>query len=626
MADKVTFTVDAEHAQAIGAFLNVSNAMKSAASSGEVMGEKVAAGGEKAAKAWDGGLSILKKFPVALGSMLGGFQAIQTVIGLMSSELARLDQVRGGLNDVAKGAKQHVQLAQATMTPGFQKLATTQRDIGEGIQLWGEKDAGGGFHQMLAGVMSAKGVMDEQEALNIAMTVAKMKSKIALPQESMEQIGQGITDAANSQRRIGLKPTAGALLGQQLKSFAFDRPVDIGESIRYGTRFTNLASEDYGWKREQAMAMLGIVGSKKGDQTGRPTSTSAQGFVEHLYKAYIATSTKHAGLPGLTPEEFKKLDAVEQLGVLQGENRTGYMMESYMFGPKSFRPEARKMSRRWDRSPTFMGHYTAEKGYGEAFQAFTDKNSQAYKDWIKATAGIGPADAESEKYFNDRLNDVANTPQGRLYAAQNREGGVIGRMGYTNTLQARRGNYQELVKDLGTVTPTGSWALQQSLADLMAKRDATGATGAQLDQLEIEAAQQAIRMTNPAVKSPLAGAGTGAPSPPGYGLWDAIFGTGKTAQQRQTEENEKGRKEASPEVKSLLDALETFIKQKKEDMTRNPEPTDSSMLQNKLDELIAAVRSPNNVFLHDEMGREISRGTSAPRPIEQFYDTPGVIG
>jgi hypothetical protein len=664
MSDKVTFSVDAEHAGAIQAFLNVQTAMRNTGVAGGAMGQNVAAGGEKAAKGWEGGLKVIQSYPMALKQMVSGIGGVLAVQQAVTNEFMRFKEVSRGALDVQKAAgpslnRMLMNIPEDWMSDPKEKSGF----IRSGIQAMRQPDGGVAFTEMAAKMFGAKGSLTEEQTKEAIMMTAGIAGKKRMPAEDSEALGGFVVNMMNAQITRGDKPDAKEVLGSILRmqsvaksTTMHDLAVNESRGILYN--YIHGGAKTVG----EAVGFQAAIAQALPDDKGRRTSTGNINVWDTFREAYGKVSEKHIKPPKESGIEsiadWDKLGPDKKLEMLRGDSRWAMMMRARLLGSLSTDKKVRNLALAYSWS---TGSLEGEAGMRPIAEKMLNPNDPLVAAAAQATKDVGGREDAYRTLDKARSAKFA-TPQEKMAAHIGAAAGATAAAEFENTDAAYRGLVQEQIESLGRIVGTG-W-MKQKLRDFTGTLDTIDAEPAEMQRMLSDIYSQGELDIRARVHQRAYGKGHaymdwarkkyGAPAPPPfYGELgrqgdeppykpypDEVYQEWlqqqiKPQEQRQIETFRQFRLNLN-EINSGGDAGAA--------PTATPAPTDSSSnqligevrqliaaiagQQQSLAEMTASLGNPRalDVNLHDEMGREIARGTSQPRPIEQFYDSPGVVG
>lgn len=481
MGQTVTFTIDAKHAAAVQAFLNVANAIDQTAAKGGKAGQVVSNAGAQAGDSWaraNGIFGILQNRFVQLTTGVGAFyKALQ----LASAEIERIGSLQLKAHESLKGGMPDYQRALYSFDSDYVKSKDFERRNREGIQAYGSKNFGEYFDMAASGA-SAHGRVDmatTHEAVNL---VAKFTGQKGLkPDESRDLVGN-LMDLMNARLDKGEKADPEELLGIIGSGFRESRSTTIHEAAVYDARTILNTYLHHGMPLDEGTALQATVAHKIPDPKGRRASTGAMGIMDAFRKAYgdVSFYAPRKDIPDAAA--WDALGFEKKIEAMQGQDEFGKMMRAHLIGNLSSEQDVRDLSLIFGKG--YGGSLEGESGLRGVAEDFLKPDNESMKLFRKAKSGVVTGDA-ARQYTRDMTAGSLRTPQEKYFAQVKSAEGGQGAREFDNVLQAQRGLVLEQVNEAADFTKDG--VISKWVGNLVTEiQSSTKKTGPELDQFLID--------------------------------------------------------------------------------------------------------------------------------------------
>lgn len=487
MSDTVTFTVDAKHAPAIQAFVQINSMMNTTATKAEQLGQKFGKAGDDGGKSWDKGLQILNSYPAALLKMVTGTGAVLAITTQLRNEYERMAEIRTKAMGYFDQVREPAQRAELSFEPGFASTPLYQKSVTEMIRKGGNA---AGVLDLLGNMASARGRVSQEDTLKAADLVSELMGKQGLNAEDSRDLGGALLDAMNAELDRGGQPDPREIMGSFISSFGASRSTRMGEFARYDMRFINTAMRSFGFSRPDAVGLQSAVGGAIPDPSGRRTSTANMLLLQKLGEAYRTVDFYGGGVEGVTPDEFEK-SGMKMIETAASDTVTGRHLRNYLFGINADAKDYDAgLTTMYGGNPTFGGHYQGEAGAFPIVKNMLTPGGGGILERARKAASTVRAGDAARAVTDDVLNGPLTSEQQKLFASRAAQKGAAEAARFQNTLQAQRGSLAEFVQDLGDVA--GTYDLQQKWRNIAGNLKSSGLTGEELRQREVEAAKAFI--------------------------------------------------------------------------------------------------------------------------------------
>lgn len=456
---KVTFAVDAKHAPAAQAFLDLIQVIDRTGQTGTQTGKKFKAAGEEAARGWDGALTVLNSYPTALVKLVSGTAAVTTAARLAVAEYQRLLEVRGKALEGMKEAREPYQRALMSASPEYAASKEFEQMSRAGIEAIGNTPA---YFRLLSAGLSSKGALSEPQVHHAANLVAKMAGKGGWDDETAEAFMLAINDAMNLEISKGRTPHAEQIAGMLLSTFPATASTTVQQLSRYDMRGILNLVKQHNASYPEAVGFQSAFETIMNEHTGRRASTAVITLFEGIDKAFFEAYEKGLRNEGLGPAEFYKLTAREKVKLLQSDTQAGLGMRAWLKGLRSDVPRERDLAYLWGEA--YMGHEMGEKGAQVATRQFLAQGADKALELVDRLAQEVSQGEKSAELLHKQLEGPVVSRQQAIMEGIRQQEGVVASVQWGNAVEAQKGLLQKLQTELGTATGTGY--VRQKIRDL----------------------------------------------------------------------------------------------------------------------------------------------------------------
>ncbi len=489
MGQKVTFIVDAKHAEAIQAFLNVANAIDKAGGAGQAAGQKVTNAGKQAGEAWGVADKVLGRVNTTFLQLTAGTSGFYAALRLVSSQLERIGQLQLKAKEkMVGGMPGYQRMLLNTPENWLQDPASMNKFVTQGLQAM-RQPTQDPFFEMAATGFGAHGGLDEATTKNAIQRVAELAGKKNMPAEDSHALLSVLIDTLNAQLQKGEKPNVDQTLGSLLSMQSVARSTSLHDLATFDARailyhYIHGGAKDLG----QAIGFQAAVARHMPDPKGRRAATGDINIWESLRTSYGDVWEKGFRAKDLpTVEDWDKLTPQEKLRRINAQDNFGLAMRARLKGSLNTGTKERNlaMAMHWGE-----GALHGEAGLRQMGENIISPNSYLAKEADEAAkeVQIGPAAGQfldrqlTGKFLSEqqKLHDQIGAAQGARAAAE-----------WANVNQAKRGVITEQVNELGDIVQRNF--ATQYLKSKFSSWEASGKEGPELDAMLIDVAQEAQR-------------------------------------------------------------------------------------------------------------------------------------
>lgn len=656
MAPKVVFLVEAEHAQAIQAFLDVSNAIRQTGSAAQQAGQQGAQGAQATGNAWQNALSALNPFTMSLRGMLSTTYLITKSVEAIQAQFERMKDIK---ISAFEGAKEWM--------PSFYRAQVNAGDFGKSPEFLrlmqkGATNLGDSSGSPKAALDLAADIFgggsasftDKEIAKSYEMT-SKFAGRLRMPGEEAAEFGGALQDLARGEHLKGHTWDLEELGGMFTSNLRQSRATNINQEARFGMRsvesLANFQNMTLPWAFAQESAFSQLLPDKFMRQSG----SGLKRTWEEINKAYgdVLEATEE-GFPG-APDvpSFIKLSPEKKFEYIQGKSETAQMLRARLFGNQSGDAEERELATAYSWGG---GSLSGEAGIPEIARGLFEKTSPVFK-LIETIRDQIPSGEAAVKEWRDFVEGPLRTEIDRASEMMRATAGQKAAVELNRLQEAQQGAVMTDVSDSGK--QAGINFMSQALRDYGANISTEGKNETQLRQLLGDYTERSIndiRGNDISRRGPAMFRGPqGAQASAEYYKWLKKRGltvgqSTPSLEQEFTDERlsaaDKNKIEAMREKLRIIDDIE---KRSAPEFSPISEPSgvaepvgppveqhsmpgnrDQSLNQinerlNRLADTIQQLAEADSsrrldVFVEDKSGRPLSRSTSRPRAIEQFYD------
>jgi len=487
MGQKVTFTIDAQHAPAVDAFLKVAQAVQLTGGQGQKAGQQMQQAGGAASAAWEKGLNIISGYPAALARMVTGAAGVYAVIAQLRAELERVGELQKKAMTSIDTAQDPYYKARQSVSPEYANSKLSRVLTREGMQAYGDSEPAS-YLNLLASMESARGEYGQVGTHRAANVVAQARGRMNMENESATEFGGALLDAMNVQKAHGKNYTPKAVAGKFISMYGVTRSTNIHEFAKYDMRTINTMAR-FGFSMDQAIGFQSAIAGSKPDPTGRISATGMGLLMGDMAKAYTYAHQYGMGIKGLNPEDYEK-SGMGMFDVARGDTKTGRAMQAYLFGARAGNKKVRDLAMGLpDMGPSFMGHARGESGFFELARELLNPNEQLFGRAQEASSRV-VSDADAENYFDEMIKGTPGDRHEGYYANRAASRGALAVGKWENVEQAARGNVVELQSELADILGTSD--IGQKIAGTLTSLRANAADPAMLGNQQREVIQGGI--------------------------------------------------------------------------------------------------------------------------------------